>query len=211
VVAATLAALRPGTRVAYVMTDGASLPIAMSDLVEDLRLRELVHTTVTAGHAFGGDLEAVTVASGLALAVHVAEAEVVIVGMGPGVVGTGTKLGTTSIEAAAVLDAVDALGGIPVLCVRASDGDSRERHQGVSHHTLTAIELTRSAPVVAAVPHEVLTLDGVVVAEVEPPDVAAILGAAGLRITTMGRDIDADPLFFAAAGAAAAAAITLLS
>ena len=99
---------------------------------------------------------------------------------------------------------------MPVLCVRASDGDARERHQGVSHHTLTAIELTRSAPVVAAVPHEVLTLEGVVVAEVEVPDVAAILDAAGLHITTMGRDIAGDPLFFAAAGAAAAAAVSLL-
>ena len=116
-----------------------------------------------------------------------------------------------SVTTAAALDVVDALGGIPVLCVRASDGDARERHQGVSHHTLTAIELTRSAPVVAAVPHEVLTLEGVVVAEVDPPDVGDILGAAGLRITTMGRDIDSDPLFFTAAGAAAAAAVTFLS
>ena len=210
VVAAVLAALRPGLRVAYVMTDGASLPLVLSDLVVELRSGGLVHGTVTAGHAFGGDLEAVTVASGLLLARHVLTADVVIVGMGPGVVGTGTKYGTTAIEAAAVLDAVDALDGVPVLCVRASDGDGRERHQGISHHTLTAIELTRSAPVVASVPHEVLTLDGVVVAEVEPPDVAAILAAAGLRITTMGRGVDEDPLFFAAAGAAAAAAVSLL-
>lgn len=211
VVAAAIAALRPGTRVAYVMTDGASLPIALSDLVEDLRVRDLLHSTVTAGHAFGGDLEAVTVASGMLLARHVAGADVLIVGMGPGVVGTGTKYGTTAIEAAALLDTVDALDGVPVLCVRASDGDGRDRHQGVSHHTMTAIELTRSAPVVAAVPHEVLTIEGVVAAEVDPPDVAAILAAANLRITTMGRGIDADPLFFAAAGAAAAVAVSLLS
>lgn len=210
VVAATIGALRPGTRVVYVMTDGASLPLVLSDLVVELRDRGLVSGTVTAGHAFGGDLEAVTVASGLALAEHVLDAEIVIVGMGPGVVGTGTTLGTTAIEAASILDAVDAMGGVPVLCVRASDGDGRERHRGVSHHTLTAIGLTRSAPVVAAVPHEMLTIEGVVVAEVDPPDVATILAAAGLRITTMGRGIDEDPLFFAAAGAAAAAAITLL-
>lgn len=212
VVAATLGALRPDLRVAYVMTDGASLPIVLSDLVVELRERGLVRATITAGHAFGGDLEAVTVASALQMARHVegVAADVIIVGMGPGVVGTGTKYGTTALEAAAVLDAVDALDGVPVLCVRASDGDGRGRHQGVSHHTLTAIELTRSAPVVAAVPHEVLALAGVVVAEVDPPDVAAILAAAGIRITTMGRGIDEDPLFFAAAGAAAAAAITFL-
>lgn len=211
VVAAVLGALRPGTRVAYVMTDGASLPIALSDLVVDLRAKGMVESTVTAGHAFGGDLEAVTVASGLLLARHVAGADVVIVGMGPGVVGTGTKYGTTAIEAAAIVDTIDALGGVPILCVRASDGDARERHQGVSHHTTTAIELSRGAPLVAAVPHDVLTIEGIVPAEVDVPDVAGILAAAGLRITTMGRDVEQDPLFFAAAGAAAAAAIALLS
>jgi len=210
VVAATMASLRPGTRVVYVMTDGASLPLALSDLVVSLRDRHMLASTVTAGHAFGGDLEAVTVASGLLLAKHVGGAEVIVVGMGPGVVGTGTKYGTTAVEAAAVLDTVDALEGVPVLCVRASDGDGRERHQGVSHHTLTAIEMSRSAPVVAAVPHDVLEVDGVVPAEVEVPDVAAILDAAGLRITTMGRTVDDDPLFFAAAAAAAAVALTLL-
>ncbi|MFN8051249.1 MAG: DUF3866 family protein [Acidimicrobiales bacterium] len=210
VVAATIASLRPGTRVAYVMTDGASLPIVLSDLVDDLRRRDMVTTTVTAGHAFGGDLEAVTVASGIALAVDVALADIVVVGMGPGVVGTGTKLGTTSIEAAGILDAVDALGGVPVLCVRASDGDARDRHTGISHHTLTAIELTRAAPAVAPVPEEIRSVEGVVVCPAETPDVAAILAAADLRITTMGRDVDADPLFFAAAGAAAAVAVSLL-
>jgi hypothetical protein len=211
VVAATIGALRPGTRVAYVMTDGASLPIALSDLVVELRGRELISATITAGHAFGGDLEAVTVASALTMAASVAQAEVIVVAMGPGVVGTGTKYGTTAIEAAAILDTVDALGGIPILCVRASDGDGRDRHQGVSHHTTTAIELTRAAPLVAAVPHEMLTVEGVMVAEVEPPDVAAILDAAGLHITTMGRGIEADPLFFAAAGAAASVAVSMLA
>lgn len=210
IVAATIAALRPGTSVAYVMTDGASLPIVMSDLVADLRERQMIDATITAGHAFGGDFEAVTVHSALTLAASVADAEIVIVAMGPGVVGTGTKFGTTAIEAAGVLDAVDALGGIPILCIRASDGDGRERHQGVSHHTQTVIELTRSAPVVAPVPHEVRLLEGVVLSEADTPDIAAILDAAGLRITTMGRDLSQDRLFFDAAATAAAVAVSLL-
>jgi len=211
VVAATIGALRPELRVAYVMTDGASLPIVLSDLVVELRERSLLAATITAGHAFGGDLEAVTVASALLMACHVdrSKAEVIIVGMGPGVVGTGTRLGTTSIEAAAIIDTVTALGGRPVLCVRASDGDARERHQGVSHHTRTAIELCHSRPTVAPVPDEVRLLDGVDVYEIDPPDIATVLDDAGLRITTMGRGRDADPLFFAAAAAAGAVAVAL--
>ena len=53
----------PGRRLAYVMTDGAALPLALSDLVADLMQRKLLVGSVTAGHAFGGDLEAVTPAS----------------------------------------------------------------------------------------------------------------------------------------------------
>ena len=55
VVAATIARLRPKARIAYVMTDGAALPLAMSDLVVDLVAAGVLCGTVSAGHAFGGD------------------------------------------------------------------------------------------------------------------------------------------------------------
>jgi len=203
VVALAFAATAPGRRLVYVMTDGASLPLALSDLVVQLRERELLAGTVTAGHAFGGDLEAVSVPSALGLAVHALGADAVVVGMGPGVVGTGTALGTTSVEVAPVLDAAAAGGGTPVLCVRASDGDARERHRGISHHSATAARLTTSRPWVAPVPAAAAGLPGVRVADLEPAhDPAALLAEAGLRVTTMGRDVTKDPLFFAAAAAA---------
>lgn len=210
-VALAIAASRPGTRVVYVMTDGASLPIALSDTVSELTGRGLVASTVTAGHAFGGDMEAVTVPSALGLAVHALGAEVVIVGMGPGVVGTGTALGTTAIEAAAVLDAAGALGAEPVLCVRASDGDGRERHVGISHHVHTICHLTSSRPWVAAVPPESGELPGVrPAAPTDGRTAAELLAAADMRVTTMGRDVTQDPLFFAAAAAAGRLAADLV-
>ena len=206
-VALAFAERAPGRRLAYVMTDGAALALALSDLVVDLVGRGLLVGTVTAGNAFGGDLEAVTVHAALGLAVHTLGADAVVVGMGPGVAGTGTALGTTAIEAAPVLDAVAALGGTPVLCVRASDGDARPRHRGVSHHAGTVARLTASRPWVAAVPPEAAALPGVRVASpVGPVDPAALLDRAGLRVTTMGRDVDQDPLFFRAAAAAGAVA-----
>jgi hypothetical protein len=202
-VAAAFATALPGRRLVYVMTDGASLPIAMSDLVVALRDKDLVQGTVTAGHAFGGDLEAVTVASALGLAAHVLDADAVVVGMGPGVVGTGTRLGTTGIEVAPILDTVAALGGTPVLCVRASDGDHRHRHRGVSHHTRTVLSLTGTEPLVAHEPDEVTDLDGIRVVEVDGgPTAAELFARLDLHVTTMGRTVDEDPLFFAAAAAA---------
>jgi Protein of unknown function (DUF3866) len=204
VVAAAVADARPNTRLVYVMTDGAALPIAVSDLVAAMADRHLVAATVTAGHAFGGDIEAVSVPSALLLARSVLDADIVVVGMGPGVVGTGTGLGTTAVEAAAVLDAASALGGDPIMAVRASSGDARHRHQGISHHVTTVLDLTRStvtvpmpaglAPPPGLARHSIVTTD--------VPDMAAVLDRLGLVVTTMGRGPDADRLFFAAAAAA---------
>lgn len=202
IVAAALLAERPDARVAYVMTDGAALPVALSDLVASMRDTGLVHTTISAGHAFGGDLEAVSVPSALTLAVHVAGADAVVVGMGPGVVGTGSGLGTTAVEAAAVLDATAALGGRPVCCVRASAADPRERHRGVSHHVTTVLDLARSRVEVATVPGAPLVRDDHDVVVVDPVGVAGLLAHRGLRVTSMGRGPEDDPLFHDAAGAA---------
>lgn len=202
-VALGYAAVAPGRRLAYVMTDGAALPLALSDLVAELVERGLLATTVTCGHAFGGDLEAVSLPSALGLARHAAGADAVVVGMGPGVVGTGTDFGTTAVEVASVLDVTERRGGLPVLCVRASDGDPRPRHRGVSHHVRSILDLTHVVPRVAAHPPELLGLPGVMAVQLEElPDAASLLEAADLVVTTMGRDHREDPLFFASAAAA---------
>ncbi|MFP5326873.1 MAG: DUF3866 family protein [Acidimicrobiia bacterium] len=195
VVAAVFATLAPGRRLVYVMTDGAALPIALSDLVHDLRERGLLHATVTAGHAFGGDHEAVSLPSALLVA-RWAGADAIVCGMGPGVVGTGTRLGTTAVEVANIVDATVALGGRSVLVARASDADGRERHQGVSHHTRTALDLATQEPLVADPAEWSLDTD-------------KILEGAGLQITSMGRGPSEDPAFFAWAGAGGAALAAL--
>ena len=218
VVAALVRHLRPAARIAYVMTDGAALPLALSDLVHDLRERGVLDATVTAGHAFGGDLEAVSLPSALALARHVAKADLAVVAMGPGVVGTASPLGTTAVEVAAVLDAAAALGGRPALCARASGADRRERHRGVSHHVDTVLRLVRTRPEVPLPADLVADLapdgdPGAATVPADAPDahdMAAVLDALGLRVTSMGRGPADDPVFFAAAAAAGAWAAAAL-
>jgi hypothetical protein len=217
VVAAAISQARPASRVAYVMTDGAALPLAMSDTVVQLRGLGLVVGTVTAGHAFGGDLEALNVPSALALARHRLEAEITIVAMGPGIAGTGSTLGFTGLEAAPALDAAAWLGGVPVACLRCSSGDPRPRHRGISHHSRTVLDAVRSE-VLVALPADV--------EPVEPADptgtrrhrwcreqpvaVADLLEGFGLRVTTMGRTPAEDPLYFDAAAAAGMLAARLV-
>jgi len=208
-VAVALKAANPSARLVYVMTDGASLPLVFSDLVASMKDKGLLDATVTAGHAFGGDLEAVTVASALALARHQLHADAVVVGMGPGVVGTDTTLGTTAVEVATILDTAAALDGQPVMCLRVSEGDQRERHRGVSHHSRTVLDLVHAPVTVAA--HPLLGARGRVDAvEVDEPDTPALLEAQGLRVTTMGRGPEQDRAFFQAAGAAGALAARLI-
>jgi hypothetical protein len=202
VVAAVARHLAPAARIAYVMTDGAGLPIALSDLVHSLQEQGVLDVTITAGHAFGGDLEAVAVPSALALARHVADADLVVVGMGPGVVGTASALGTSAVEVAAVIDAADQMGARVALCSRASSADERERHQGVSHHVRTILGLAAARPELPVPADLAAELVGSTV--VDPPDAAAVLDGLGLRVTTMGRGPGDDPGFFAAAASAGA-------
>jgi hypothetical protein len=200
-VVATIARhLRPQARVAYVMTDGAALPLALSDLAHDLRGAGVLDATITAGHAFGGDLEAVAVPSALALAAHVVGADLAVVGMGPGVVGTASALGTTAVEVAGIVDAAARMGARVALCCRASSADPRDRHRGVSHHVRTILDLAATRPEVPLPAELASEVAGAVIAD--PPDAASVLAAAGVRVSTMGRGPEEDPAFFAAAGAA---------
>jgi hypothetical protein len=201
------------------MTDAAALPLALSDLVAALRQAGFVHLTVTAGQAFGGDLEAVNVASALTLARAVGEADAVVVAMGPGGVGTASALGFGALEQAAVLDTVDWLGGTPVACLRYSEADRRDRHRGLSHHSVTVLARATHARAVVPVPEGVPAVAAAVaeagidrrhdVRSVRVPDAAALLAAAGIEVTTMGRGAGDEPDFFAVAAAAGVAAASI--
>jgi hypothetical protein len=200
-------------RLVYVMTDGGALPIALSDAVADLRDRDLLAATVTAGHAFGGDFEAVNATSALDVALACARADAIVVGTGPGVVGTGTAHGHSPLEVAHVVEAAAASNGGPIVALRVSDADARDRHRGISHHSLTALARTgRRATVAVPADDDVGAVGALGQHDVVPvavPDIAALLEDAGLRITTMGRGPADEPRFFRYAAAAGTLAASL--
>ncbi len=203
-------------KVVYLMTDGAALPLTLSRLVWELREKGLIQHTVTCGHAFGGDLEAINVYTGLLACKHVLGADVILVAMGPGIVGSGSRFGFTGVEQGEIINAVNLLGGRPIAIPRISFADARERHRGLSHHSRTAlgtIALTKATVVLPKLLPEKLEL---VLQQVEEStishkhDVAIIEGQPALaalaeyqvKVTTMGRHVEQDPEFFLAAGAA---------
>ena len=151
-VVAGLRAERPDARVAYLMTDGGALPAGFSRTVAGLREAGWLAACVTTGQAFGGDLEAVTVHSGLLAARLVLHADVAVVSQGPGNLGTGTRWGFSGVSAGEAVNAAAVLRGRPVAALRVSATDPRPRHVGVSHHSLTAYGRVALRPADVVVP-----------------------------------------------------------
>ena len=213
----------PDARIAYVMTDGAALPIAFSDLVASLRDKNLIDVTVTSGHAFGGDLEAVSPPAALLAAKIAGECDVAFVAMGPGIVGTGSKFGHTGVEGVTWLDTARSLGGVPVAALRVSFADERVRHQGVSHHTLNSLSTLGGDGVHVVVPtvggeeeskiRADLHSSGIEqrhnIVSASAPDILAAFEANDLIVGSMGRPASADPILFQAAASAGAYAATM--
>jgi hypothetical protein len=200
-VAPVCAGIRTGARVAYVQLPGGALPVSLSDTLRALRARGLVATTVAVDACVDGDVQCVSVAS--ALLWCAAEGfDVAVCAIGPGVVGTGSSFGHGGLAAAWAAHAARALGGSPILAVRASEGDPRERHRGLSHHARDILRLAEG--VIAAWPRGFDPPGDVdlTVVDVDGWEEAC----AGLPLSHMGRGPGDDPLFFAAAFAAGRAA-----
>ena len=222
-VAAAVKYKEPDARIVYCMTDDAALLASFSTLLVQMRKAGLLDASITCGQAFGGDYEAVNLYSGLLAAVAVCEADVIICSQGPGLVGTATQFGHGGLSQAESLNAATVLDGVPIATLRVSFTDARQRHQGVSHHTLTALGRACLAkavvPFPANLPSEQATFmenqlvesgipqrHEVVKVNFNEPEIDLF----GLEVTTMGRTQGDDPAFFSASFAAGIFAAQLL-
>jgi hypothetical protein len=201
----------PDAKVGYVQTGGGALPGSLSRDVVELRERGLLCGHITAAPAYGGEHEAISVAGALDAAAGKLGWDAAIAGPGPGIIGSDTRLGHGGIAALDTAHASLALGLPTLISPRLSSADPRERHKPVSHHTLTVLELLLGAveipvPTNEPVPIAILaTAAGWRHRLREAPVDLAGYAATGLPAKTMGRSLEQDPLFFAAALAAGAA------
>src|SRR5712691_5048278 len=194
----------PRPRACYIMLDGGALPAWFSRTIPALREIGWLAGTVSVGQAFGGDLEAVSLHSGLLAARHVLGAELAVVSQGPGNLGTGTRWGFSGVASGEAVNAAAVLHGRPVASLRISEADARERHRGISHHSLTSygrVALARADVVVPALGGD---LGAQVSAEAQPlggrhslvrvpvDGLAETLRACPVRLSTMGRGLDED-------------------
>ena len=211
-------------RVVYIMTDGGALPLAYSRVVAALSRAGWLTGTITAGQAWGGDIEAVSVHNALLAARHVLRADAAVVIQGPGNLGTETPWGFSGVACGDAINAIATMGGRPVACLRVSQADARARHRGVSHHSMTAYGRVALAGADVVVPD----LEGPLGAQVRQ-EAKALCGhrpgpgqhrlvkvavdgllellrvaeaETGVRLSTMRRGLDEDAAAFIAAAAA---------
>lgn len=190
----------PGLRVGYVQTAGGALPGSLSRDVEQLRDRGLLAGHVTAAPAYGGEREAMS-AIGALDAAGALGWDAVLVGPGPGIIGSSTELGHGGMAALDNAHAALALRCPTVISPRLSSSDPRERHRGLSHHTRTVLELLLGpvdVPVPEGEPRIAREVDRF---QHRVHAVPADLGGyaeSNLPTRTMGRSLEEDPLFFSA-------------
>ncbi|MEX2252769.1 MAG: DUF3866 family protein [Thermoleophilaceae bacterium] len=187
-----------GARIGYVQTHGGALPGMFSRVVGDLLERGLLAGHVTAAPAFGGEHEAITVAGAIHGGLTLLGWDAVIAGPGPGIIGSASALGHGGLAALDSLHAAASLGCPAVAVPRMSEGDPRERHRGLSHHTRTVLDLCLAEVTVALPEGEDPGLVAPHAARQAPADIDAYL-ESGLPARTMGREVADDALFFRAA------------
>ena len=220
-VAWAAAQARPGLRVGFLQGAGGALAGGLSHDVAELRERGLLCAHVTAGAVYGGEHEAISLTGGIDAAARGLDWEAIVVGPGPGILGSATRLGHGGMAALDAAHAALALGMPTLVCPRLSSSDERPRHRGLSHHSASVLELLL-APVRVPVPEAELegwplldadapeggsaqaALDTLIEIcsgrhdlAVEPIDLGGYADS-GLPASTMGRSIPEDPLFFAA-------------
>jgi hypothetical protein len=190
----------PGVRLGYVQTAGGALPAALSRDVKQLRECGLLTGHVTAAPAYGGEYEALSTVGAIDAAAELGW-DALLVGPGPGIIGSDTSYGHGGMAALDSAHAALSLRCPTIVSPRLSSSDPRDRHRGISHHTRTVLDLLL-APVDVAVPEGELAVAQELEAfehriHLTPVDVVGY-EACNLPARTMGRSLADDPLFFSA-------------
>ena len=189
------AGIGDGLRLAYVQLPGGALPVSLSDTMRTLRERGLVATSVGVDACLDGDVQCVSVAS--ALLWCAAEGfDAVVCGIGPGIVGTGSE--PRSPRARAGWCALRPRPPNRALCWGSGcppkGGAAAPRRRG-SDGTMSAHRAVAAWPRGVEAPEWLRPREEI--------DSSGWRDAcAELPLSHMGRGIDEDALFFAAAFAA---------
>lgn len=208
-------------KLSYIMTDHGALPMWFSKNVQTVREKGLLDCTIASGNAFGADFECVNIYTSLQTASLLSD--IIIISMGPGIIGTNCKYGFSALELAFYINLVSKHGGKCVFVPRISFADKRVRHYGISHHSLTMVSEMLDRPVIFTLPYlddkserffisqlrEAGALPFVKLSIYDGTDIIEVIKKHCPDITTMGRTYLEDPCFFYTIGASCKKAYSL--
>jgi hypothetical protein len=223
-ISAMIKYLNSDININYIMTDGGALPLNFSNTVSELKEKGIINNTITIGHAFGGDLECINIYTGLIAAKEILKGDVTIISMGPGIVGSGTKYGFTGVEQGSIIDAINNLGGRAIAVPRISFKDKRDRHRGISHHTITILSEITNTKAYCVLPYLEDTKEKFITNQIElskigekhsivfqdGKEILDAMSEFNLNTTSMGRTIKDDIEYFIALGAVGRFVVSLL-
>lgn len=139
-------------KICCIITDHGALPVFFSKNIRNLKFLGLLDKTISIGNAYGGDYECVNIYTGLQMAIDILKADITIITMGPGIMGTSTPFGFSSLEMGFYINFIKNKGGEVLYIPRISFEDPRERHYGISHHTLNVLSYIVDVPIPIVLP-----------------------------------------------------------
>lgn len=132
--------VKPDTIITCVYTYGGAMNANNSFTLKKLRASGAINSVITTGECYGGDYEAINIATGILFGFNRLNSDIIIVCCGPGVAGSSTYYGYSTFDFIGPIYITKLLGLCPVLVPRISMADNRERHMGVSMQSISILQ-----------------------------------------------------------------------
>lgn len=204
----------PNVNITCIYTYGGAMNCQNSFILRELKYKRLIDNVITVGECFGGDYEAINIYTALIFSFKGLSSDLAIVCCGPGIAGTSTYYGFSSLDLIHPIYASKVLGCNMIVVPRISLKDMRKRHYGISMHTIAILNCI-DFPVYIPIPNSIYDLvenqlfeNGInnkhKVVLVNGYNAGEAMKKAGIKPDVMGRGYMDDMEYFECCGASGA-------
>ncbi|EYE87443.1 hypothetical protein Q428_13295 [Fervidicella metallireducens AeB] len=127
-------------KISFIYCYGGSLEAKFSNTLSELKEKKIIDNVITCGECYGGDYESVNIFTAIIFAFKILRSDYVIISCGPGIAGTSTFYGFSSLELVFAAYAVNLMGNVPIVIPRVSFADKRDRHYGISLQSIAFLK-----------------------------------------------------------------------
>ena len=131
---------KPDARITVIYTYGGAINVGFSNNIKTLKELNLINDVITSGECYGGDYESINVYTSLIFSFNVLKSDAAIICCGPGVAGTSTYYGFSTLDMILPAYISNLSGCRTILIPRISFMDNRKRHYGLSMQTIAILD-----------------------------------------------------------------------